>query len=327
MAPAGRIDGLSVHEDTTVGWCEATPPNETTDDDGLPVFRDAGFSAGDPRAPRRRAHDDPGVVGLREHLRRHNGLPGLQVFDPADVDAAAEAFFRDGFVVVRDLLDADLLAQAREASTEALRRILAIAGVGGRRYVTETARLPHRYSYGTSSASRQLLHEPLWARLIDLDATRPLLARLFAGTDHFVRGAGGDLCLPGAIEYQQLHWDRPEPFVFPPGRLAAARAAGVDVDDPGAGAGIDPRLVVPVLERTPPKVTINFLMSDLTWENGPIRHVAGSHVRPSFPPTLADEPEWMRMSTLVGAPAGAGVFRDLRAWHGGTPNVSRQVRA
>ena len=41
----------------------------------------------------------------------------------------------------------------------------------------------------------------------------------------------------------------------------------------------------------------------------------------------ADEPEWMRLSTLVGAPAGAGVFRDNRAWHGATPNLSREVRA
>jgi hypothetical protein len=35
----------------------------------------------------------------------------------------------------------------------------------------------------------------------------------------------------------------------------------------------------------------------------------------------------MRYSTLVGAPAGAGVIRDNRAWHGATPNLSREVRA
>jgi hypothetical protein len=35
----------------------------------------------------------------------------------------------------------------------------------------------------------------------------------------------------------------------------------------------------------------------------------------------------MRYSTLVGAPAGAGVIRDPRAWHGATPNVSREIRA
>ena len=28
-----------------------------------------------------------------------------------------------------------------------------------------------------------------------------------------------------------------------------------------------------------------------------------------------------------GAPAGAGVIRDNRAWHGGTPNLSREIRA
>ena len=35
----------------------------------------------------------------------------------------------------------------------------------------------------------------------------------------------------------------------------------------------------------------------------------------------------MRLSTLVGTPAGAGVFRDNRAWHGGTPNLSREIHA
>jgi hypothetical protein len=35
----------------------------------------------------------------------------------------------------------------------------------------------------------------------------------------------------------------------------------------------------------------------------------------------------MRLSTLVGAPAGAGILRDTRAWHGATPNLSREVRA
>ncbi len=74
-------------------------------------------------------------------------------------------------------------------------------------------------------------------------------------------------------------------------------------------------------------MTINFLMSDLTWENGPIRQIPGTQGRPGNPPSQADEPEWMRLSTLVGAPAGAGIFRDLRAWHGATPNVGKEIRA
>lgn len=35
----------------------------------------------------------------------------------------------------------------------------------------------------------------------------------------------------------------------------------------------------------------------------------------------------MRYSTLVGAKAGAAIFRDNRCWHGATPNISKEVRA
>jgi ectoine hydroxylase-related dioxygenase (phytanoyl-CoA dioxygenase family) len=328
---------LSVHLPSDVGWCAATPPNETTDAEGRPVVHDRGFSAADPRAPRQRSYDHPDVVALRDHLRANNGIRGLQIFSPDEVDEAAAAFLRDGFVVVRDVLDAAQLAAARQASTEALRRILEVPGVGDRKYLTETARLPHRYSYGTSSASRHLLHEPQWASLIDLPTTTPLLCRIFGTADYLVRGAGGDLCLPGAIEYQALHWDRSESYRVNAGRLAAAAALGVDVALPRPGAADDEvaahvaalphRIVDQVLEQTPAKVTINFLMSDLTWENGPIRQIPGTQVRGVLPPVPAEEPEWMRLSTLVGAPAGSAVFRDVRAWHGATPNLSREVRA
>ncbi len=96
---------LSVTGETDVGWCAATPPNETTDDEGNPVFRQAGFSAADPRAPTRRAYDHPDVQNLRDHLRSHNGMPGLEIVEPHEVERATRIFFRDGFVVVRDLLE------------------------------------------------------------------------------------------------------------------------------------------------------------------------------------------------------------------------------
>ena len=35
----------------------------------------------------------------------------------------------------------------------------------------------------------------------------------------------------------------------------------------------------------------------------------------------------MKYSTLVGAKAGAAIFRDNRCWHGATPNVSKEIRA
>jgi hypothetical protein len=168
------------------------------------------------------------------------------------------------------------------------------------------------------------MHEPVWASMIDLATTTPLLERIFGGPDYWLFGAGGDLCLPGAIEYQALHSDTRESFALPPERLAQAERMGIELRRTRDGA-LDDRTRVLIFERTPPRVTINFLMSDLTWENGPIRQIPGTQARPGSPPAQADEPAWMRLSTLVGAPAGAGVFRDTRAWHGATPNVSRDA--
>jgi len=43
-------------------------------------------------------------------------------------------------------------------------------------------------------------------------------------------------------------------------------------------------------------------------------------------PLLDDEPLWMKRSTLCPVPAGSVILRDPRAWHGGTPNLSDQIR-
>ena len=318
---------LKVFGESDVGWCAATPPNETSDEDGRPLVRTTGFTAADPRAPARRIYDDPEVEALRRRLKRDNGLRGLEIVGPDEVERAKRIFFRDGFVVVRDLLGAEALATLREASARVLQAILDIPGFDGRRYVTESGRLPHRYSYGTSSASRQLLHEPEWAQMVDLATTTPLVSALFGGDDYWVIGAGGDLCLPGAIEYQTLHSDTRETFELTPARLEQARRMGIELRGLPDGGGLDDRTRHLVFQRTPPRVTINFLMSDMTAENGPIRQIPGTQTIAGSPPTQADEPDWMRLSTVVGAPAGAGVLRDPRAWHGATPNVSREIRA
>ena len=44
-------------------------------------------------------------------------------------------------------------------------------------------------------------------------------------------------------------------------------------------------------------------------------------------PNLESEPEWMKLSAVCPAPAGSVLIRDVRAWHGGTPNLSGEVRA
>ena len=99
---------------------------------------------------------DVDVEALRAHLASHNGIKGLEVLDPSEVDRAVRIFNRDGFVVVRDALDADQLARLRAASDEAMQSIIALdpdrSGNRG----------SHRYSFGGSSMTRSMLHRPEW---------------------------------------------------------------------------------------------------------------------------------------------------------------------
>ncbi|MGI9646242.1 MAG: phytanoyl-CoA dioxygenase family protein, partial [Ilumatobacteraceae bacterium] len=163
--------------------------------------------------------------------------------------------------------------------------------------------LPHRYSFGGTSASRHMFHRPEWCELIDLSTTTPILTAIFGSPEYIAYGSGGDLALPGAIEYQGLHSDN----------------VWTELHDPVGGMTMRD---VPV-----PVVHINFPLVDLTPENGPIRQIPGTHRSRAPIPTLADEPEWMRLSTVCPLPAGSAIVRDARCWHGGTPNLSRDVRA
>ena len=60
-----------------------------------------GFGVEDPNSPKRRVYDDPEVEALREKLREHNGIRGLEICDPHEVKRIARIFHRDGFVVVQ----------------------------------------------------------------------------------------------------------------------------------------------------------------------------------------------------------------------------------
>ena len=136
-----ELDDLKVVGKTNVGWCAATPPNEFVDENGAPVAIKGPFGDADPRAPKRRVHDDPEVCALRERLRRRNGLAGVEILEPHEVERAARIFFRDGFVVVRDLLDPARLETFREASARTLRKLLEIPGVAHAPSLVEPASL------------------------------------------------------------------------------------------------------------------------------------------------------------------------------------------
>jgi len=258
--------------------------------------------AGDPTcATWERRTDHPGVEALRDELREHNGIPDLEIITPHEVDRAVELFHRDGFVVVRDALVGDAFDALRQATDSVVDEILAgdpDASIGG-----GAGGLPHRYSFGMTSASRHRLHHQEWVDVIDMETTTPILSAIFGSPNYIVGGGGGDLALPGAIEYQGLHADNvwAEPF--------------------------DPVGEITTRDMPVPVVTINFPMTDFTWENGPIRQIPGTQRSTAPIPSLADEPAAFKHSTLCPAPAGAAIIRDNRAWHGGTPNLSSEVRA
>jgi ectoine hydroxylase-related dioxygenase (phytanoyl-CoA dioxygenase family) len=255
--------------------------------------------------------DQPGpdatdVDRLRAHLSVNNGIRGLEVLDPSEVERAVRIFNRDGFVVVRDALTVEQLAFLRTGVEEAVREIIALdPDRSGNRGT-------HRYSFGGSSLTRSMLHRAEWQMLVDLPTVTPIITAIFGSSDYMLRSASGDFCLPGATKYQPLHSDM---------RDFADKASSP------FSSFHDPRSHISTRDLPCPYVAVNFLTVDSTRLNGPTRQIPGSqHSRAPFP-TLAEEPEWMRLSTVCPVPAGSVQIRDVRAWHGGTPNLSDHVRA
>lgn len=243
---------------------------------------------------------------LREHLDAHNGIVGLEILEPGEVERAVRLFRRDGFVVVRDALTPQQVATLKAGVDEVVGEILAInpdrSGNRG----------SHRYSFGGSSLTRSMLHRPEWQMLVDLPTITPIVTAIFESTDYIVRAASGDFCLPGAHEYQPLHSDV---------------GNWLSTEKTPFSSFHDPRGQLTIRDLPCPYVCVNFMPIDMTRLNGPTRQIPGTqHSRVPIP-SLADEPEWMRLSTVCPAPAGAVQIRDVRAWHGGTPNVSDEMRA
>lgn len=249
---------------------------------------------------------DPEVVELRRYLAANNGIKGLELLAPDDVERAATLFHRDGFVVIRDVLDPEQLACLCAGCDREIHSILAMDK--DRR----GNRGSHRYSFGSSSKTRQLLHLPEWAMLVDLPRLTPIVTAIFGAASYRLRGAGGDFCLPGATDYQRLHSDMSD---------------RIEHNGRYYGSFLDHRKKLTYRDLPTPYIACNFLITDFTAINGPTRQVPGTQHAHSKIPRLDEEPEWMKLSTVCPAPAGSVLIRDTRAWHGGTPNVSDEVRA
>jgi ectoine hydroxylase-related dioxygenase (phytanoyl-CoA dioxygenase family) len=258
-----------------------------------------------------RDSQSPELQAQRDYLNTHNGIPGLEVLSPAEVERAASLFHRDGFVVIRDALDPEQLDLIRAGCDREIHQIVSRDRdrIGNRG--------SHRYSFGGASLTGHQMHHPEWAMLIDLPTVTPILSAIFGSSDYHARGGGGDFCLPGAVRYQPLHSDMSD-------RQTYTRADGTSFQH---GSFLDHRGQLTYRDLPCPYVCCNFLMVDFTAENGPTRQIPGTQHSRTPIPTLDEEPEWMKLSTVCPAPAGSVLIRDVRAWHGGTPNLSGEVRA
>ena len=242
----------------------------------------------------------------RDYLTQNSGIKGLEWAEPNEIEKARDLFYRDGFVVVVDALAPQLLDSMRDACSQAIHEILSLDKhrVGNRG--------SHRYSFGSASKTGHMMHESAWTQLLDVPTVTPILTAIFDSADYIARGGGGDFCLPGATEYQRLHSDIRD---------------RITLNGQTYGAFFDPAGRISLRDLPCPYVCCNFLMVDFTAINGPTRQIPGTQNSHARLPRLADEPEWMKLSTVCPAPAGSVLIRDPRAWHGGTPNLSNEVRA
>ncbi|WP_340646733.1 phytanoyl-CoA dioxygenase family protein [Phenylobacterium sp.] len=253
-----------------------------------------------------RPMDTPEILAQRAYLEAHNGIKGLDILEPGDTEHAVNLFRRDGFVVIANVLTSEQTDFLAQGCHEVAREILALDGdrAGNRG--------SHRYSFGGCSMTRSQLHRPEWQMMLDIPAVTDIVTAIFESPDYVLRAASGDFCLPGAVEYQPLHsdvndWRSHERTPF--------------------SAYHDPRGHLTIRDLPCPYVCVNFLPQDVTKLNGPTRQIPGTQHSRVRIPRLDEEPEWMRLSTVCPAPAGAIMVRDVRAWHGGTPNVSDAMRA
>ncbi len=259
---------------------------------------------------------DPKLEERRNQLRTHSGINGLEILNPDQLNEAKRLFYRDGFVVIRDALTSEQLSTIREGCARVVKDIME------RDSERHGNRGSHRYSFGSASTTGHQVHQPEWAMLIDLPSVTPILEAIFESPDYICRGGGGDFCLPGAVEYQPLHSDVADR------REKADHIAAADSDGSKfSGAFWDPRGLMTLRDLPCPYVCCNFLMTDFTALNGPTRQIPGTQNSREPIPHLDEEPLWMKYSTVCPAPAGSVLIRDPRAWHGGTPNLSNELRA
>lgn len=222
------------------------------------------------------------------------------------VEKAAKIFKRYRVLIMRDLL-------SLEVTNRVLKSLQEVHTNWSAKYDPERRgnRLEGRYELMDAYDSWHLTHLPGYLEALEEFAQKGGLKFLDAIGGYKFIGGHGHLCLAGTENWQPLHSD----FVHPDGHATKPLWSA-----PEHVAFMD----------------LLFTLHPLTHENGALRLLPG---HPSIektynqfaefgfpPPKFNRESDIFKRARLFPLPAGCGILRDLRIWHGGTPNTSQEDR-
>jgi len=228
------------------------------------------------------------------------------------VDSAVRIFRQSGFVILKGVLSK---ASADEVHSTCEKLADCITQHDPSRMGN---RNPGRYSLG----GFQCLRLPAFAgHLLNCEAVIDVLDAIYrqGANDeplYFVKKAGGDYCCGETAEFQKIHSDMRPAMPLAP-HLGQARYGPVHSLD------------------VPPTISVNYCTAPLHRWNGPMRIIDWDQMRqfgadkgkdaPGLEQELESRPQWLA-SKLFPLAAGDVVVRDIRAWHGGCPNLSGSDR-
>ena len=116
------------------------------------------------------------------------------------------------------------------------------------------------------------MHRLEWAQLlVDNAACHKVMTEIWGSKDYLCKGGGGDFVLPGCPNIQPLHED-----MASTDRLLTTFLAGLRRSHRWRCQGNalrDPSGRMTHRDLPPMACTLNYLMTDVNWENGPLRTI------------------------------------------------------
>jgi len=152
-----------------------------------------------------------------------------------------------------------------------------------------------------------MVHLASWAQLLDIHQLVQVLENVFQG-EYVAIGGGGDFVLGETDSHQRLH--------------------------------VDLQLEAMYDSRSAAAVVANFVLSDISCHDGPVRLVPGTQNLPlasqlgkdwGYATHLQKESQILseqNLTYIFACPLRPGdiLLRDMRLWHGGSPNLGKGAR-